>query len=355
MLPKDLEGKTRVVFESAPLTIPDKLPTLNRETVTGIINSIRDELNFKFLTELAAICIEDNDDDKVEDDSCRDQTSYVIVGASHAARLASKLDDLDLHVIDITIPGWKFTEKSVEAQVNALKEVLKEECAGETVIIYHLYDNSCYLGVDERGNCSLPEKSAVDKKYHIKGCLTMVGKAEFKELFLTSVPLLRAGGEHNKILLSPLARHVAFKCCKDKSHIQNYGGQRYTEMVTEGLQNIFDWMKKLAYFKRIRHFKVLCPNIMMQVEDDSEVTKHWGKDGVHLTDEGYEYLANNLLEQLEDVKFTRDEDKGLLPLHLASFQPRYKREKTWSPQTRWLPPGRTTLLLPSSREDVSSR
>jgi hypothetical protein len=76
--------------------------------------------------------------------------------------------------------------------VAQLKNVLHEEYNGETVIIYQLFDNSCYMSCDEEGNRWLPIKGR-DNAYHVPGRLVFAGRDDFRGLFTTVLPLLRTG------------------------------------------------------------------------------------------------------------------------------------------------------------------
>jgi hypothetical protein len=86
----------------------------------------------------------------------------------------------------------------------------------------------------------------------------MVDREDFKMLFGTCVPLLRAGGNHKKVLLSPLMRYVMESCCSDPSHYTNRKG--YVRAQGDALAEIQEWMDDQAYLKRIRNYAVLNPN-----------------------------------------------------------------------------------------------
>jgi hypothetical protein len=50
-----------------------------------------------------------------------------------------------------------------------------------------------------------------------------VDRDEFKQHFSKAVPLLRAGGQHKKILLTPLIRYAIQICCENTEHRSNRG------------------------------------------------------------------------------------------------------------------------------------
>ena len=83
-------------------------------------------------------------------------------------------------------------------------------------IVYHLYDISVYFSSSAVGELTLPKRAA-DGKFHVSGELALVDWPAFKKIFNISVPLLRAGGENKKLLLSPLPRYFNRKCCVSES------------------------------------------------------------------------------------------------------------------------------------------
>jgi hypothetical protein len=107
-------------------------------------------------TEFCTACTNETSPSSAECD-----TSYyrfVVIGASHASRLASALRETGAEVADLAVPGWKISGENVEAMSALLREVLEEEWTGETIVIYQLFDNSSYFGISADGTASLPVK-----------------------------------------------------------------------------------------------------------------------------------------------------------------------------------------------------
>jgi hypothetical protein len=104
--------------------------------------------------------------------------------------------------------------------LESLQKVLKEKTDKETVIVFQLFDNDTHYGTNMDGSASKPYKQ--DGAYHIKGELQMAGREKFKELLATATPLLRAGGEKEKLVLVPLVRYVTAKCCSNPAHKTNF-------------------------------------------------------------------------------------------------------------------------------------
>jgi hypothetical protein len=254
-------------------------------------------------------------------------TRFILVGASHATwRLAAALKELGAEVADLSVPRWRLTEAAVEDSVALLRDVIDECWEGETVVMYQLFDNTSFYSIGTDGTAALPRRSPVDGKYHIPGALGMVDRDSFKKEFGTAVPLLRAGGLHKKVLISPLIRYAVSNCCDNEDHCTNRGTGLNTMMAT-GLANLETWLDDQAYLKRIRNFVVINPNNFFTSDTDG-VTKSdtkafkllWRDGPVHMVDAGYQKLAKNILEALPEVTFSRSYSNEEKPATSGSSQ-----------------------------------
>jgi hypothetical protein len=156
------------------------------------------ELNEKFSTELASPVLQGDLDmpfDYVE--ACAGKR-FIVIGASHASRLANALEDLELCVVDLSLPGWKLNSDSASNTAGQLEEILAEDADLQNVIVYLMFDNKSYIGINNNGTRREAEKSSVDGRFHIIGDLSNVDRNEFKPIFNLAVPLLQAGGNHQK-------------------------------------------------------------------------------------------------------------------------------------------------------------
>jgi hypothetical protein len=215
-------------------------------------------------------------------------------------------------VADLSEPGWRATEFNVEKAVKSLQACLAERTSSEEgadVIILHLLDNSIYFAQDSSGR-SLPRRDFDDRKYHMVGSLEVATREEFKEVFNMCVPILRAGGESQKIILMPIARYITGKCCRKMIHMTNYNNSDYARNISKSLDDIRDWSKALAFTKRIRNFKVICPMELLQLDltdasDKNQLTTIWDSDPVHLNNLGYTMLAEGILNVASEMAFNR--------------------------------------------------
>jgi hypothetical protein len=171
MLPTLKKPCEKVVFES-PLysNVPTHLDALSVVDEKSVVEMLAEALNSAYMTDLALeICTDREGKSEGTDlDSALLGKRMIVVGASHATRLACALEDAGAIVIDLSVPGWRASTESVQRMISQLNGVLDEEYSGETIIIYQLYDNGVFLSCDENGDRKLPVKMK-DDKFHLRG------------------------------------------------------------------------------------------------------------------------------------------------------------------------------------------
>jgi hypothetical protein len=329
LLPVDIEGKTNMVFDSKPSSLPNSI-TCDNVTAMRMLDCLREELNTKFLSELGPIIW----DEYQEDDSIfgpADDTKFIVVGGSHAGRIAEALDKLGYRVADLSEPGWRVNVTNVDSAAESLRDCIAEDDRGKKqVIVYWLLDNSCYYACSA-GRRSLPARGN-DRKYHITGKLDLADRGEFKELFNNCVSLIRAGGDCQKVLVTPLGRYITDKCCGDSGHITNFADPGYVPAMGTRLEEFADWVKALAFTKRIRNFKILNPNNILGIDftdpdEENSLTELWPKEPVHLAEFAYDSLADHTAGMAAERQFNRAEaqsaDSG------KRSKPRAERRESW--------------------------
>ena len=97
--------------------------------------------------------------------------TIILGGGSHASRLAAAVGSIYPEVVDLTIGGWKLSEKSAEDLAYDIENVMDDADPAYTTIILHIFDNSVFLG-EEEGGLVAPEKIA--GRFHIRGRLATV-------------------------------------------------------------------------------------------------------------------------------------------------------------------------------------
>jgi hypothetical protein len=132
-------------------------------------------------------------------------------------------------------------------------------------------------------------------------------------LFSTALPLLRAGGQHHKVLLSPLLRYVGAPCCSLAGHITNRD-EKFCMTMGKAMLDLEKWLHDLANMKRIRNFHGMNSNALLMPDGDNckkvakAMKKMWHGNSVHLVPDGYKMLAESLMEELQDADFIRPAD-----------------------------------------------
>jgi hypothetical protein len=280
-----------------------------------LIDCLRDELNTNFLTELGPIMWDDDDLEEECFSAKGDKNQYIIIGGSHAGRLVDAMDTEGYKVADLSAPGWRASEFNVEEAAKSLQACIAERKPtdeGSDIIILRLLDNSIFFAQDSAGR-SLLRRDYNDRKYHVVGSLEIATREEFKEVFNMCVPILRADGECQKIILMPIARYITNKCCNKMNHVTNFNRPDYAKNISKSLDDIKDWSKALAFTKRIRNFKVICPMELLQLDltdasDENQLTTVWDTDPVPLNQLGYTMLAEGILNVASKVAFNRAAD-----------------------------------------------
>jgi hypothetical protein len=124
-------------------------------------------------------------------------------------------------------------------------------------VVYFVYDNNVYKLTKENGDIGPTVKLRGSNKHHVVEELCTVDREEFKVVLNKSVPILRAGGDLNKIVLLPLVRYAKGPCCDAHGHCTNFGEKSYMEMQGEAMAHLEEWVKYFTFSKRIRNFKVI--------------------------------------------------------------------------------------------------
>jgi hypothetical protein len=135
-----------------------------------------------------------------------------------------------------------------------------------------------------------------------------------KTLVNISAPLLRAGGEAEKVILSPLPRYLQ-RCCSFKSHLTNKKDPSYVVNMVESLAEMRDSISDLVHGKKIRSVKVLAFSTLLQEGEDTataaaRIMNYWPEDAVHMSAEGYDSLTRALLTCILEGGFSSDGRKG---------------------------------------------
>jgi hypothetical protein len=312
------------------MNMPMFIEPLAAEKEAELLLELISDLNNNFFLDLS-------DDIQVADKSWADypgQTSettvkkFILVGCSHVARLALALEEDGHEVSVVTLEGGQLTEEAAENAAIQLEELV-QDADPLTTVVYFVYDNNVYKTKKENGDIGPTVKLRGSNKYHVIGELCTIHRDEFKVVFNKSVPLLRAGGDLNKIVLSPLVRYAQGPCCDMQGHCTNFGEKNYREMLGEAMAHLEEWVKDFTFSKRIRNFKVISATEAVTISSGKimksrELKANLGTDPVHLTAAGYAKLAEVVLEQT-GKEYTRAKRKA--PIQGRKNNLCHKRQK----------------------------
>jgi hypothetical protein len=122
-----------------------------------------------------------------------------------------------LDAVNLSVPGFRITAESIEnAAILLDDEVRRSE--KRTIVVFQIFDNNVFLAAQADGSRSLPVRSKTDGKYHVPGRLELADHNLIKNLVNMAVPLLRAAGDCEKVVLSSMPRYLS-PCCDDPTHL----------------------------------------------------------------------------------------------------------------------------------------
>jgi hypothetical protein len=189
-----------------------------------------------------------------------------------------------------------------------------------------------FFSAQEDGSRSLPVKDPADNIYHVPGKLEVADHQVLKKLVHMTVPLLRAGGECEKVIMSPLPRYIK-RCCGDPDHITNKKEKSFAEILGNSLASMRDTIRDVVFSKKIRSFKAVSPILLLTDQDSDEEAANkrlktlWKDDPIHMAADGYSDLVHNIAEMVVNGSFTRDQHSDEPPPKPVQSQ-NFKR-KQW--------------------------
>jgi hypothetical protein len=171
----------------------------------------------------------------------------------------------------------------------------------DAVVILDLFGNSVYRWHQEDGTMALPVKSR--NGYHLPGPVGVCEDVTFKKLIETSLPLFEHFSKHRKVVIPPLPRFLFRGCCTDYSHSVNISDEGYTESLLDSVAHLRKNLKLELLARGVEKvwvtecFKDLFPfgtTLGTKKELVELLRDVFAPDGVHLTQESYSYMAQNI-------------------------------------------------------------
>ncbi len=274
--------------------LPGGLPILTAEQEANFLTGMLDELNEKFALQLDTCPCTDRSGHSAADSETESVIVIALAGSSHSSRLAGPLTDTYLRVVDVSVPGFRISEKSVELMVEDLTAALADLDDSKTVVLIQPFDNSIFFSCNSHGEKNLTKKGR-DGKYHVEGELKLISKEDMKEIFLLLLPLIKAARGKKIIIMGPLPRYLLARCCASSSHLTNRTGEEYIDQMIQAIRDVYAWINNTIFMRRIKGVKVYNPTHALGFNDydvniDS-IIELWGEDPVHPTPAAYQVLA----------------------------------------------------------------
>ena len=218
-------------------------------------------------------------------------------------------------VLDLTQKSWFLNKKTVEELTNTL-QVARIPLG--TIVVLDLFRNTSTKYRQADDTLALASKAGGATGWHMLGEVVAVPDTFICEQVGNLGGLFSAINEHSKIVLPAIPRYVFGSCCKDATHAQNTALPSHsTTSVSEHIRQRNTIIKKL-HDARTQNLKVLdilscfsntSSSIPVKFDHLKKVTH---RDNVHLTERGYELLAENIVKEAK-VLMERQSSRGEKP------------------------------------------
>jgi hypothetical protein len=262
------------------------------------------ELNDKFALQLDTSPCTDRSAYGAADSETESDIVIALAGSSHSSRLAGPLTDTYLKVVDVSVPGFRISENSVELMTEELKSAIADLDDNRTVILLQPFDNSIFYSCKAHGEKILTRKGK-DGKFHVEGELKLISKEDMKEIFLLILPLIKAAKGKRIIIMGPLPRYLLARCCGNPGHLTNRNGDNYIDEMIQAIRDVYSWINNTIFMRRIKGVKVFNPTHALGFNDYDvnidTIIDLWGDDPVHPTPAAYKVLADKLAAMVDDM------------------------------------------------------
>jgi hypothetical protein len=195
---------------------PDGIPPLTQAAEEIIISPLLRMLNSTFGLDLCLAPCMDREEGafRALNEAAREDTNYLVIGGSHAGRLADALGEAGASLDRLTSPGWKVTTGNVEELVKKIEDL----STIPDVVVIQALDNNAFFCLKEDGTMCHPTVLS-DRKHHVVGELKVANKDQTRGLLKLLVPVLKAFPNSKILIVSCLPRYTADRCCANTSHL----------------------------------------------------------------------------------------------------------------------------------------
>ena len=208
------------------------------------------------------------------------ELNYLVIGGSHADRLADALCALSPFVERETTGGWRASKSSVAELVERLTLSALEP----DVVVVQCLDNNTFFCQEEDGSLMLPKKGG-DNIYHVVGELKVANTEQTRNLAKLITPVVKLYPEAVKIWVSALPRYTVVPCCEEETHLVGRG-KEMAGRITGELAGMKRTLRSTFYTEKAGPVRFLDPAEIAGYDDPKMYT-----DTVHLRESWYMLLA----------------------------------------------------------------
>jgi hypothetical protein len=291
LLPSDMFGKKQRWHIGATTSLKSGVAPLQSDTVEKIVSIIKSDLNksmqLDFDVSVGKAVAGPTDDDY-------GKWRFVLVGASHAARLCDIMVGLNMIATSVGTAGWFPSKKNcdkLESDLREFLEGLEPDPDRETVVIFSMLDKTYFQARSEDG--SYTPHRLLEGAYHVDGDLVACPMEHLKYQFELLVPVFKTAGSVRRLLLGPVPRYLFSGCCEDPEHAPNRQEEDFQEKLLDGLEKAKRTMRSLAFKHGMKDMKIINPGRFL------ESSSLWGTDPVHPTVDGYRILLDSIVGGLD--------------------------------------------------------
>ena len=307
----DSDGFNTVVSEGWG-SLPEGIPPLSQAAEELLIGPLLRNLNDTFGLGLSTDPCWDRDSATFKSiiDSRSEELNVLVVGGSHAARLATAFGAAGSPVERITAKGLRLSSDSV---ANILEKIGTIATKPDIMVI-QLLDNNSFYCLGEDGTLCLPSKLQ-DNRFHVVGELRVANKDQTKALLKLATPILRALPGVKKIVVGCIPRYTAQRCCADTAHLTGSDPQCHAKVMAD-ITAMRRTMRSYCFLEKIEDVQIIdAATICDTAAPDAYV------DPVHLSPEKYGKLASHILRLAVTGEGAEQASAGAAP---ATKRPRHE-------------------------------
>jgi hypothetical protein len=132
----------------------------------------------------------------------------------------------------------------------------------------------------------------------VEGRVEIASRDEVKKMVSTAMPLLRAGGQCRKIILTPTARYRDCPCCGTRGHCTNMKDRNYKQWMDGRLAEIRRVVKDYVRMRNIKRATIISLDQLITptagLSEYLQQEELQGGDPVQYTPKGYSLAAAGL-------------------------------------------------------------